>query len=213
MSKRAHFDRLAAAANRTWPVREARLLLITGQSRLTRSPLTCVQADLLDTLNRPGLDVVRAGFPFDGPGEVAPGPFLPAASVANARQNVWARRDGLYARLVAAVLWPIAAATERVLVVVTGSTGLDMLRCAWPLTPGRGGLQLEIVSLGPVGAAPPLGPGSRYSAVQGRSDWWSRALYRGPVTHRPDCGHMGYWTDPATRGVLEGAVARALAPA
>lgn len=209
MGRRAHLDRLAAAAGRTWPKREARLLLITGQSRLARSPLTPAQAAWLERLDAPGVDVVRAGFPFDAPGETAPAAFLPAACLANARQHLWAKRDGTYARLVSAVLRPVAAATERVLILVMGSTGLDMVRCAWPIAAGTVRTRLELVSLGPMGAPPEPAQGVGYSAVQGRSDGWSRALYRGPVAHRPDCGHMDYWTDPATLDLVRDVVRRA----
>jgi len=198
--------RLAAAARAVWPPAPARLLLLTGQSRLDASPLSPQQRAFLAALARPDLDIAPRGFPFDAESEAPPAPIL-AASLRNARQYLWAR-NRKFAALVANVVFGALAQTERA-VIVTGSNGLSLLNAALaaPRTPRP---PLFILALGPAGA-PPNAPAITFAAVQGSRDPWSRALYAGPIAFRPACAHLDYWADEPTRAFARNFIAEALA--
>lgn len=199
MSRRRFLQRLDAAGTRAWPCTAARLLLLTGQSRLTRSPLSAAQLAFLHDVAPAGAEVVGRGFPWDGDGGSEPPPPLIAASATNARQHLWAVADRRYAALSAAALQRAIDATSERLIVITGSNGLATLQAAWPALRLPAGLRATVVAAGPAGAPVDFGPATSTQVVQGLADGWSRALYRGPVHQRPPCGHLGYWSDGETR--------------
>lgn len=201
MSKRTHFERIAAAAEIVWQPCEHRLLLLTGQSNPRSSPLSAAQAGFLSSLSSLPIEVVLTGFPFDE----APTPNRPVglleASLQNARQYLWARSDPAYAQAVAQVLQPILASVSRSMLLVTGSCGLQILEAAWSHLPRTPQLKMEILALGPVGSAPHFDEAG-FSAVQGSADLWSRLLYHGPITDKTSCGHLDYWHDAVARTAL-----------
>lgn len=199
MSRRVFFERLAVAGARRWPEATARLLLLTGQSRLARSPLSEAQSVFVRHVAPEGVEAVGRGFPWDGEGGAEPPPGLLSASPVNARQHLWAVTERRYAALSAAALQRVADSTRERLVVLTGSNGLATLQAAWPALRIPGGLRLVVVAVGPAGAPADFGPDTAVLVVRGRADGWSRALYRGPVHQRPPCGHLGYWNDGETR--------------
>lgn len=207
MVERAFAARLAAAARTTWPPAPARLLLLTGQSRLDASPLSPQQRAFLAALATPGLDIVARGFPFDAACDAPPAPIL-HASLRNARQYLWARRRD-FGALVANALSGVLANTDRA-IIVTGSNGLALLNAALAAAPEMKRPPLAVLALGPAGA-PPNAPALTFAAVQSKRDPWSGALYNGPVAFRPTCGHLGYWSDEPTRAFARAFVAEALA--
>src|SRR5262245_54603125 len=91
-SKAAHLARLARAAGRPLAVSDTRIALVTGQIWLDASPLSEAQRAFLEAAATPGMEFAPNGFPFDPDdmGAFRPRPLL-AASLANARQYVWAR--------------------------------------------------------------------------------------------------------------------------
>lgn len=166
-----------------------RVALLTGRSDPARTGLPEVQAAFLDAVTPPGMAAVRDGYPWvDGlPEAIVP---LPVAAWRNAVQWQAARsgadRDQIASRLRGLAGGPLA--------IVTGSCGLDMLRCGWV----EGVCDL-VIALGPVMAERPRWPGVRFVTVIGRGDLLSRSLHRAPPDIRVGCRHMGYWTCPETR--------------
>jgi hypothetical protein len=204
MSKQAFLRRIErAAALGQLPERPHRLALLTGQSRLDDSALSAEQGAFLASLGQPQLDIVPRGFPFDQAESAQPAqvpPPLLLAAVRNARQYLWTRTDPRFVALVAAAVQRLADATSHNLVLLTGSSGLALLDAAARQLRLRAGTRLAILAFGPVGRAP-ADARIAFSAVQGRADRWSRALYAGPVSHRPECGHLDYWRSADCRGI------------
>ncbi len=209
MSKRTHFNRIAAAAKVVWPPCEHRLLLLTGQSNLRSSPLTTAQADFLTSLADLPIEVALTGFPFDGASASNPPVGLLEACLQNARQYLWARREPAYGRAVARALQPILASASRGTLLVTGSCGLQILEAAWPHLQRTPEVRIEVLALGPVGSAPRF-DGVGFRAVQGTADLWSRLLYRAPIACQTICGHMDYWHDAVARDALRTSAERLL---
>lgn len=206
MSEEAFLQRVrAAAAAAPRPPSAIRLLLLTGQCRWTASPLSAHQHAFLDAVAAPEIDVVRSGFPFDD--EAVPPQDLPPlllASHRSWRQFRMSTRDPGFRTAAGGAIANAVVTAERGLAIVTGSAGLALLNAGWPLLPLRPGLKVHIVALGPAGD---FAPGrTSVEVVQGRRDPWSRLSYQGPVHHRPDCGHLDYWTDPTARAVAAQAV-------
>lgn len=207
MVERVFAARLAAAARTEWPPAQARLLLLTGQSRLDASPLSPQQRAFLASLATPELDIVSRGFPFDTESEAPPAPIV-VASLRNARQYLWTRQRA-FGAMIAGALNAALAQTERA-VIVTGSNGLALLNAALAAAPDAKRPPLAILALGPAGA-PPVARGITFAAVQSARDPWSRALYAGPVALRPTCGHLEYWANAETRAYARHFVTEALA--
>jgi hypothetical protein len=205
MTKSAHFARLQRAASSPLPSVRMRIALLTGQSRLDASPLSEAQRTFLSGVAAPGMEIASSGFPFD-PSEahVHGPPNLLTASLANARQFVWARSDDRYAELGARVLQRLLDSTQQVLVLIAGSCGLAIAAASAPLLKTPAGLRVGLLAFGPAGSAP---PDVAFQAVQGRRDSWSRALYRGPAPALIDCGHMDYWESREARAIAAAFIA------
>ena len=208
MTKAHHFAALAAAHEMAWPTVEGRVLLITGQSRLTRSPLSPIQEKFLAEVTPLGFEPVYAGLPFRSVATEA-APNLLTAALTNARQFLWVNQQPAYAELIAGALSPLLA-SSRAAMIVTGSMGLSLLHAAWPRLKNPVPDRLSIVCLGPVGPAPTFAPDVVIEVVQGVRDGWSQCLYRGPVTHRIACGHLDYWQNPEAQQVARSAAAQLL---
>jgi hypothetical protein len=201
MSRAAHFDRIARAATLPLDIRPRRVALLSGQSVLERSPLPPVQADFLATVVPDGWHDLSAGFPFDADSAPAmPAPFVTAAQN-SIRQYLWAVGRPSYARLVAAALDRLTAATTERLVLITGSCGLAMFKAAEPYLQSPGPA-LTIIALGPVGAPPASGLGFR--SILGDADRWSRLLHRRPADHVILSDHYGYWASDEARNLVAG---------
>jgi hypothetical protein len=166
-----------------------RIALLTGRSDPARTGLSQAQAAFLAAVTPPDMVAVADGYPWIGgpPEDAVP---LPLAAWRNAVQWRAARsgvaRAEVYTRLRALSGGPLA--------IVTGSCGLDMLRCGWL----EGACDL-VIALGPVMAGRPCWPGVRLVTVIGRGDLMSRALHRTAPDIPVPCHHMGYWTCPETR--------------
>lgn len=194
MTKAVHLARLHAAAAAPLARAETRVAILTGQVRLDTSPLSAAQLAFLDAVATPGMDIIRTGFPYEA-GENASFemPPMPQAALVNARQYLWAHHDARYRDLARASLQRLVAATDRALVLITGSCGLAILNAA-RLEASR----LHVLALGPAGSAPRT---HAFRAVQGKGDAWSHVLYRGPAPTRIACGHMDYWAAPEASAI------------
>jgi hypothetical protein len=172
----------------------ARVALLTGRSDPSRTGLPPVQAEFLQAVTPPQLTAILDGYPWVGGAPEGPVP-LPVAAFRNARQ--WrAARTGAARAEVAGRLQALGGGP---LALITGSCGLDLLRCGW--TPG---LCQLVIALGPVMADRPAWPGVRLVTVVGQRDLISRALHRAAPDLRVPCAHMGYWTCPETRAAAAG---------
>lgn len=182
------------------PPEDRRLVLLTGQSDFATSALPPDKIGFLEAVAPPGTPILPAGFPWHtdfAESSAGPVPLL-AASLANARQWIWARRDPAFVASLAAVVGRLLAATRRDLFLVTGSCGVDLLAAATTRLP-PGGPAVHLAALGPAGRMPAPERVARRLVLQGRRDGWSRLLWRGPVDGRPPCGHLDYWADPEAR--------------
>lgn len=180
-----------------------RLCLLTGQSDFATSALAADKLAFLAGVAPVETLVTPVGFPwhaaFAAPA-TKPVPIV-MASVRNARQWIWARRNSLYRDALAGIVATLIARTEQRLLLVTGSCGVDLLADALGRLPASGP-EIRAAIVGPAGRMPPAGRLAGRLVVQGRRDTWSRMLWRGPVDVRPDCGHLGYYEDDATRAAI-----------
>jgi len=169
-----------------------RLCLLTGQSCFRSSLLPPDKRDFLAAIAPRGVEIVPTGFPWHRQFAIpAPAPSLLSASLRNARQWIWARRDARYRAALTAILGRLLAQTREQLLLVTGSCGIDLLAAVLPdLPPGP---PIYLVALGPAGRVPVADRLADWVVLQGRRDGWSRLLWRGPVQGRPDCGHLDYY--------------------
>jgi hypothetical protein len=171
-----------------------RVALLTGRSDPARTGLSAAQSDFLADVTPPEFEGIRDGYPWIGGLPEGPVP-LPVAAWRNTVQ--WrAARSGAARAEVSARL---GALGEGPLALVTGSCGLDLLRCGWVE-----GLCRLVIALGPVVPERPDWPGVRVVTVIGRRDVLSRALHRAAPDIRVPCHHLGYWTCPATRSAVAG---------
>ena len=166
-----------------------RVALLTGRSDPVRTGLSQAQAEFLDAVTPPGIVAIRDGFPWiGGPPEVAVP--LPLAAWRNAVQ--WrAAHSGAARADISTRLHTLAGGR---LASVTGSCGLDLLRCGWV----EGASQL-VIALGPVIPQRPFLTGVHLVTVIGRRDMLSRALHRMPPDISVPCHHLGYWACSETR--------------
>jgi hypothetical protein len=187
----------------------SRIVLLTGQSSFRASRLSPAQADFLRAVAPPHAEPLLAAFPFhpdfDQP---AASPGLPAASVRNGLQFLWCLTSPAFRRAVARALQPLFARTRDGLYLVTGSCGLQLLAAAWPELSIPAGLRITIVAIGPAMLRFFTLDPHLVSTIQGRSDFWSRLLYRGPISVRCFAGHLEYWESAETRGAVAGLLAR-----
>lgn len=170
----------------------SRIALLTGRSDPARTGLSDGQATFLAAVTPAAMVAVRDGYPWTGGHPERPVP-LPLAAWRNGVQwhaaRTGAARDEVSGRLRALAGGPLA--------IITGSCGLDLLRCGWV-----DGLCSLVIALGPVTPDRPTWPGVRLVTVVGRRDALSRVLHRVPADVRVPCNHMGYWTCPATRAAV-----------
>ncbi|MGE3251360.1 MAG: hypothetical protein AB7J28_09770 [Hyphomonadaceae bacterium] len=177
--------------------------ILAGPSRA--GALAPIQMAFLEAIAPDGA-IVRSGFPYDPSVReaLAPSP-LAAAALANARCYAAARWSAAFAARARESLNALLRGRDRA-VLISGSAGLAMLNAAWAHLTRREAI--SVLSFGPAGRAI---EDARFVAVQGNRDPWSRALYRGPVHHRIDCAHMGYWESEEARAIARAFVAEALA--
>lgn len=178
----------------------SRVVLVTGQSSFLTSRLSSDQRSFLESVSPPGAEPLLSGFPFHPDFHIdAPEPPLPAASVRNALQFIWSLSAPRFRKTAARALQPLFHNTREALYLITGSCGLQLLAGAWEHLQPSAGLAVTIVALGPAMLRPFALDPSRVRTIQGNGDFWSRALYRGPVTIRCECGHLAYWRSPQVK--------------
>ena len=121
------------------------------------------------------------------------------ASWRNMRQVYWSLWSPGFRAVVAQRLQILLEATERRLILITGSCGMQLANEAWPLLRPRSNLRIDVIALGPACFGELRMPAT---VIQGRGDFWSRLFYHGPVDHYCDCGHLDYWGSEAVRGLI-----------
>jgi len=166
-----------------------RIAFLTGRSDPSRCGLSPEQQGFLDALRAPGREPVDRNFPYAAPeaGHVAVP--LPLAAWRNLGDYIGARRPAFASGHRASVV--SAFEGDGAIVLLAGSCGLELLANLHLDASLRA--RLHVFAYGPVARQ---APGvARLLCVQGRSDWISRAGWRGPV-HRVDGGHMDYLRQP-----------------
>jgi hypothetical protein len=208
MSYLARINALDFSRSSALPV-HSRIALLTGQSSFRASRLSPAQADFLRAVAPPHAEPLLAAFPYHPDFDrAAPPPGLPAASVRNGLQFLWCLTSPAFRRGVARALQPVFVRTRDRLYLITGSCGLQLLAAAWPELPIPGGLRITTVAIGPALLRCFRLDPSLVSAVQGRSDLWSRLLYRGPIAARCHAGHLEHWQSAETRSTVARLLAR-----
>lgn len=174
---------------------------LTGQSSFRHSRLSPGQDGLLDAVARAGYAVVRGGFPYSAAAVRLPyrrEPILPA-SARNAAQYLAARWSPGFADDVARRLQPLLDRTERRLLLLCGSCGVEMLTAALPRLRLPADLRVLALALGPVGRLPAPSSSVDVYVVRGDRDHLSRWTSRTPAHVDVTGGHLDYVTVPAVR--------------
>ena len=121
-----------------------------------------------------------------------------AASWRNLLQWLWAKRHPRFIASIARIFHLVRQRTMEKLFIVTGSCGVQFLAAALN-GEAASGCAIDLLAMGPVGDVPDRSKLGRLHVVQGKADYWSRALWRGPVDCRTRAGHLDYYRDPAVR--------------
>jgi len=177
-----------------------RIAFLTGRSDPSRCGLSPVQQGFLDALRAPGREPVDRNFPYAAQRPAHVAVPLPLAAWRNLGDYIGARRPAFAGRHRAQV----AAAFEGdgAVVLLAGSCGLEILSNLHLDALLRA--RLHVFAYGPVARRAP--DVARLLCVQGRSDWISRAGWRGPV-RRVDGGHMDYLRQPDVLTLCEDFIA------
>ncbi|QHG87195.1 hypothetical protein ACCQ13_09650 [Xanthomonas sp. NCPPB 1638] len=164
------------------------IAFLTGQSDPASCALSAQQRDFLQQLHGDGRQLIACNYPYRS--DMAPHRrvALWRASVSNARHYLAARaaRVAYSDRMSVQALLAQAPMT----VLLAGSCGLQLLTALQ--LPQELRAHLAVFAYGPVCRNPATF--AQLHSVQGRSDWISRALFRGPVQLAPACGHLDYLT-------------------
>ena len=176
---------------------------LSGSSDPARSALTDDELGLLEAVAG-GRRIVTANFPWpDRPG-LHRNTRIVLASVRNGVQFWQARLSGRYRAWIAGRILTLLGTDD--LVLVTGSQGLELLRCAWPEL-GADAARIRVVALGPV--ARQLPTDLRPFVIQSADDRISRLGWRGPVDLVTAGSHLGYAGDSGVRSAARAAIAAA----
>ncbi|MEA9559305.1 hypothetical protein [Xanthomonas campestris] len=173
------------------------IAFLTGQSDPQRCALSEEQRLFLQQLHGHGRRLLDCNYPYRPDGAAHRRVPLWRASAANARQYLAARSGPVAPPERAAVITQLEPVPLTLLLV--GSCGLQLLAALHLPAPLRA--RVAVFAYGPVANA--LAPFERQCIVQGRRDWISRALYRGPVDMQPACGHMDYLCDSTVRAACK----------
>lgn len=180
-----------------------RALLWTGQSSWQNAGLFPDQIHLLKTLFRD--DALTTGFPFHQDCDQHQPSPLWRASLRNARQTLWCRNNPRYQHLLHQTLNTALHNTGERLILLTASCGFEMLNTAFQKTQPPPNLKIQIIALGPTCLSKIALP--TFTTIQGHTDIYSKLLFRGPVHHTPNCGHLDYARCPETLQLLKHLVA------
>jgi hypothetical protein len=179
--------------------RESRALLWTGQSSWHNAGLFPDQTLLLKTLFRD--DALTSGFPFHQDCDKHQPSPLWRASLRNARQSLWCLHNPRYQQILKQTLNNAFRNTNKRLTLLTASCGFEMLNAAFQQAPPPPSLKIQIIALGPTCLTEIMLPS--FTTMQGHKDIYSKLLYRGPVHHAPNCGHLDYARCPDTLQLLK----------
>jgi hypothetical protein len=183
--------------------RANRALLWTGQSSWQNAGLFPDQTQLLKTLFQD--DALSTGFPFHQDcDQHQPSPVW-RASLRNARQTLWCGNNLRYQQILHQTLHTAIQNTKERLTLLTASCGFEMLNAAFQQTQIPPHLEIQIIALGPTCLSNIKLP--TFTAIQGRTDIYSKLLFRGPVHHTTNCGHLDYARCPETLQLLKRLVA------
>ncbi len=192
-------DALDPRASLLTPTRVS-LLLLTGQSSFASASLRAEQSAFLRAVAPPRARVIEAGFPFH-PALLADAstPGIVAASLRNFVQVLWSVGSVRYQAIVRRTLQQALDTAAEELLLVTGSSGLQMANRAWPALAMPEALRVRIVALGPACFGPLRLSPAQVTVVQGAGDGWSRLFFRGRIDAHAPCGHLDYWTSSTVR--------------
>ena len=194
----SYFRRLAQREARGSLIQDtgSRIVLLTGQSSFSSARLSPEQETFLRMVAPVGCEPLLAGFPYHANflGADFRSAGMVAASVRNGVQVMGSLLHPSYRLVLEGVLQELVDKTRELLVLVTGSCGLQMANAVWPRLQLPVGLRVEVVALGPACAGVLRLQGARVTVVQGDQDGWSHLFYRGNVDVRCSSGHLDYWT-------------------
>jgi hypothetical protein len=179
---------------------DSRVVILTGQSSFTSSRLSAIQQGFLEAITPPGFDLMPAGFPYhaDLLG-TRPEPSILSASWRNAAQTFWSAAPTVFRQALAQTLNTLLSRTNRRLILITGSCGLQLANSVWPELNKPAELDIRVIALGPACFGTLQVPAT---VIQGRRDYWSKLFYRGPVKFHVPCGHLDYWTSHEVRALI-----------
>lgn len=175
-----------------------RVAWLSGQSSHRHSQLSPAQRDLLAEVAALGCTPLLAGFPYNRAALLAPWRYEPLipASLRNAAQFLAARSHGRFRAELTRHLAPLFTRTAQRLVLLCGSSGLELLAAALPALGPPPELAILAIALGPVARRAPHHPGLRLFTLQGRGDWISRLGWPHPPDARVTGGHLDYAASP-----------------
>lgn len=172
-----------------------RIAVLTGQANPADTTLSPERIRFLHHVAPTGFVVLPHGFPYHAACESGGhrDTALLIASLRIARQFVAASYAGDFRALLETRLAALFATTSDDLVLLTGSSGLHLLNCAWPAittVPRR----YHVLALGPACPGPLRIPCDALTTIRGHRDGWSRMLFRGAIDHEIAADHLGYWS-------------------
>lgn len=176
-----------------------RIAILTGQSSFASSRLSLPQEQFIEAIAPDGYDLLMSGFPYHADQmAVRPEPSIIAASWRNAAQTLWSVRPTGFRNSLSQIVGMLISRTNRRLVVIAGSCGLQLINSIWPGLPKHPQLDIRVIALGPACFGPLQ---MSASVIQGSQDLWSKLFYRGPVHFHVRCGHLDYWDSPEVRQI------------
>lgn len=193
-------EQLDPTGNALPPCQRA-LVLLTGRSSFTQCFLNPDQERFFDAVASPGVESLRAHFPYhtDWLREPYAEPPLWVASWRSIVQCLTVMHSQRYRRALARHLQVVLDRCQQLL-LVTGSAGLALWESARPFL--KFDTQVRVLALGPVIWFTPSY--ERPTIIRGRGDWASRLLST-PLL-RPDVeidgAHLSYYDSPVVHRLV-----------
>lgn len=181
-----------------------RVAWLSGQSSYRHSQLSPGQLGLLTEVAASGFHPLLAGFPYNRAALVEPWRREPLvrASLRNGAQYLAARRNPRFRTELVRHLTPLFTRTSSRLILLCGSSGLELLASALPAIEIPPGLSTLAIALGPVARESFRHPKVRLHTIQGRGDWISRLGFPAPPSSWVGGSHLDYAASPEVRALV-----------